>query len=481
MGSLTKLSVDTHSGSPPAVDMAVWGETCLTVPRRLVPYIIGALRPLTWPETWSGSAVDMVTCAAQVETALSAMLTGACRECRECVDGQGGADCALGAGYAGGYADDCEVDMAYGYIIDVEWRNGVLWVRRSGCCEWESVGAGQGAGGDVDIPPELEPEVGYSACGKARAIAEFLDDIGDIMSTWGATGSILAVAKVYYEYPWLSGGQHWFVNAAAQMSLITGLNLAYRVDFGLHTDWETYICRLEPLLIDGPDPLTDEEWSAIEDELLAVHGFNIFARNFWAYVLRGIGQGDMSMVAQTGSLNTGAVCECPGQVIDPRDGWPDDLTWRYWADLRNGLPDWLQLAGESALYLGAGVRDLAGSTGSTKPGVRLPELLWSAGQVVKYLYIKWAAVGGTDYTGNQVRVYPGSGSQFYSGAGDDGDPSMGGTFVKVINASYDPADSGDYVQWDVEMNTLAGDDDTKIPTILEIGIGGIGDDPLADL
>jgi hypothetical protein len=468
-----------------AVDIYGGGSICLPIPKRIIPYLLGGLDLLRYPDAWNGTPADINRTTGQVENFIIDLIqkqecTTPCPDCPP-ANGDGGPS-AAGGGSACYFMED---DMP---CIDISTKlkveDGQLYALND-CCQWVAIGAlyNQVPGFTPSGIDALIPQgQSASACGRAWGV-------------WSAiTRTVDAVWDHKFDIPW-----QIIRNIEAQVPdvkidrncLIDALGIAIILDsvFSIN-DLEDpqklalFLARLEAQFDATTGPLSDSEYDAIGS---AISGsFSLGIEGLYqkvAYCV--IGRNELSAIAQLSAINDSFDCGDPGmELFDVTQGW-DDVDWSYWWDFTQAdKPAWMAYAsgagGTWEQYLGL-AKPITGG-GTWRLILEMP-FLPEAG-VIQHLYALLDMPPGFNYSDgagyNEFRTDAWAGVLHLGLPGwYDTDPSAGG-LITVSAAALAKAIGGsdNTLRLDISGEDAVHDGSHKI-VIKAVGIGGTGTDPFS--
>jgi hypothetical protein len=468
----------------PAIDLLARGTVCLPVPRALIPYLIGALEGLRYPDYWSGDPAAVNRSTGQVENFLADLiLKPTCGpDCPDCppVDG-GGEPFAAGGGAACYFMEE---DMP---CIDIssklKMEDGQLYALND-CCQWVAIGAlyNQVPGFTPSSIDALLPQgQSASACGRAWGV-------------WSAiTRTVDAVWDHKFDIPW-----QIIKNIEAQVPdvkidhscLIDALGIAIILDsvFSIN-DLEDpqklalFLARLEAQFDATTGPLSDSEYNAIGS---AISGsFSLGIEGLYqkvAYCV--LGRNELSAIAQLSAINDSFDCGDPGlELFDVTQGW-DDVDWSYWWDFTIAdKPAWMSYAsGAGGAWVGG--EGLAKSiTGGGTWRIILQMPFNPEAGTIQRVYALLDMPAGFDYADgtsyNHFVTDVQSILQAFSEGWFDSDPSIGG-LITVNGFALAKAITGsdNKLVLDVSGSDTVQDGSHSI-VIKALAIGGTGTDPFS--
>lgn len=318
-------------------DIYAGRNLCVQIPEKIIPYIIAALDPYTYPDAYLGTRLERDLTAVQVDHFRATL--AAREECR----GDSETECppretrVMSACGGGGYYDcgGCEMPNCSGPSVPIKVENGAIWWWA--CCDWVKVGDVEAFDTDTETGELIAPPDGTvpstgSACGTAVAIL----------------GSIVDVAVSITEN----------LNPLTLVKGVRGDNPGLKLNAGYI--WDAYLAYLQIVLLDEIDPLDplteilwDEEaifdadrlqaWicrykNIFKDEYtvptkqqikaaweIAKGIYPLFVVSFWQSVTLAIGFDQLAEVGQFGSQITDADCDCPADA-DPLET-PNAAGW----------------------------------------------------------------------------------------------------------------------------------------------------------
>lgn len=248
-----------------------------------------------------------------------------CQECEECEECE---DCAeRGCGGQGGEAEsEDEEDMSNVTWLSIE--DGVLYMYFGPCCK-QPVGtlADLQLGDEVaDDPlnPTDDPDMVYSACGKAYAIVEMIYAVMDVVWDNSLSAPWQWVGKVEDAIPGNNDlDDNQIISAFLTADLLRGLQYTEGDVFDPN-DKQQLLCAVEKLMADSSEGITRAQWDTMISQIGAIYGevMNDFVR----YCADAIGPSDMRDITKLAATDTTRDCRCPSeQADDPTE--PDAQGW----------------------------------------------------------------------------------------------------------------------------------------------------------
>lgn len=397
----------------PSQDLLSEGELCIKIPKKIIPYIIGAMAHLTEPIVYEGTPPDVALIVRQMNTFLATLGS---EESLCSPDGNGDIvpenefiwlDCGGCPESEGCEMSGCSIPHGALKVI-----NGVLHYRY--CGEWFPVdgqwqGPGGTGGGGVVIEEDIPDTIAYSKCDAAIAMQQMLYSVGESVwdernnwQLWNVIGNIKSDnpgVEFVTTKLWTAVLDAALYEAGDLLEDLTGQELYIPDDPGfLMTDpevrntWERIICKLAAWL-----PNTRAELEArITDDVLLLEMVNMMVGT-WGNTARAFWWGDVaySILSQSwyqtaliGSTKSGGDCQCPDEYIpggetDPTtSGWYFSQAYDYSFVAPGGFNDFL------APILFAAVHDVYGVAW---------EVIHSSGDPVQRIKRTNEAVSGLGY------------------------------------------------------------------------------------
>jgi hypothetical protein len=351
-----------RSGVSASRDLTTAGAVCLTLPKAIIPYILGALEELKFPDVWIGDADEIKRAISQFDTFLAElgaaaalpatselpaaeyMLVGPCSgpdcpDCEPCPDCPDCAPCAKG-----GFGDSEREETVA--VQRLYWDGDVLMQDFGNCCDKPvprldanglcivgegSFGPDTGGVGDiVDEGDEVidlgeagyvdpEGDVGLT-CRKAWALGSAWHDLAEAFQDAVAQVWIGSVGTLKGAVPELGLSTVQCFNALA-MPINEGVVASLTTPLWLSTVWgsnleQKLICKLAQTLEPDTLAMTEAEWgkfwsaisSLIDDpySALQLHGlFLVVKKSQWRNV---IAERAMDPLAN---------CDCPELLPNP--------------------------------------------------------------------------------------------------------------------------------------------------------------------
>lgn len=275
--------------------------------------------------------------------------------------------------------DDCEViEMSCNSPgIPIKIEGGKLWYWH--CCQWELVGAIEGAVADVPEDWAGDPDdTDFYACGKANAIVETI--FGVTKSVWDERDNYpwQWSSHIKSDWPGLQLSTNYIAIAVTQAILCTTLGFD-------ETDWnndgnkQKARQRIAAILGDDALPLTDAQWWSIRSIIAGLFDLTQAPlTNLMVNCCDVIGKNDMSNVAILGATNADANCdqytESWGDVY-----WTGEVTLlTTLANAQDGEMDVILAEGNTKMQVDWNGTTSEGSTDNTSIfGIHTPQpLAW---------------------------------------------------------------------------------------------------------
>jgi hypothetical protein len=299
------------------------GDVCIPIPKYIIPYLLGYLDHLRYPDVWSGSDLEKSTMSAVISTLMAELIVY--QECGANQPQNDGTD--EPPMLAGGCSDDCEDCEMSGCSIpygSIRWNQGVL--QYLSCGTWYDVegeadpDAWPPPGDDddtiIDPPPgAYEP----NACDKALAWTNVLFDVVDAAAdnATAANGPWAFENDVRSRWPTITFGRLDLYNVyAAALTVALEGYLSETEDPDVQQD---IICRVKEVMSLGQQGMTEDEFDAAQDAVDAVvsTAFGLVQypttftpmRNMYRYAASAIGAGDSRKITEMIPAQVGA-CEC---------------------------------------------------------------------------------------------------------------------------------------------------------------------------
>jgi hypothetical protein len=305
--------VASNAFTVPARDLAAGGNVCIPIPRRIIPYLIGALNPLCFPDMWTGDDSDIKRSVFQMTDFVSSLVGG--ETCPDCPEPEA---CptftrqdALALGLGGAIIEE-EADMGQ-VVTDVQLVDGKIRVYFGPCCYKDLEGFVVDSGDTID--PTINEGAGgggggYSACGKATAIQTVVNKI------------VQASFDALDEAPWdyVSSVEHYVgynlkdkYVAACVLScalVFDGFGWGYADVYDVVEQSET-LCQLYSLFSDDSAGVpTNELNDQIRQAFLGPMGANVAKGAIWSAAIDSLGRDNMDTIAKLGALDLEAECDC---------------------------------------------------------------------------------------------------------------------------------------------------------------------------
>lgn len=463
-----KRAFDPFGRSFPAVDINGGGSICVPVPVRLIPYLLGAINPLRWPDVWNGDPAAINQTTAQVENFLATLITHeACPgapECPECPPGKPCPTCGPSGGGLG--LMECDLMPCLDISNLLKIVDGVLYVLDS-CCTWVAVGDIANvppALGDAPLDPHSTGTVTYSACGKAAAIVGAIYNV--LNATWESFGD--------WDYPW---------QILPNIEKTVGYNLNNKWLATLIVDWLAYgavvspsdvfgdydrqfsICNLVNFFEDDAVGVPDEDaYSAVK---AALHTANFLYDGLIMTAVACLGRANLDTIAKLGAGDLGLDCGCPerdfDEVVDV-----SGLDWYYLIDVRTTpFPAGADFSGQhncptqsDAYVAGMGLGACPSQYGRCQVTVELPVLnkaTLTDSQLTR-AGIQWTTHPGDNYkttSGYQVIGFDNGSAVIQVGSVDSYPASGGGWFSFVQSLVPNAINSADHFTIRMDWENLA--------------------------
>lgn len=338
----------------PPSDLLSEGEICIKIPKKIIPYMIGAMWHLTEPINYDGPSPDVALIVRQMNTFL-ALLGSEESLCSATADGGGEIEREY-IWLDGGECEDCEGCEMSGCSVPhgaLKIINGVLHYRN--CGEWfpvdgTSFGAGGTGGGGVVVEEDIPDTIAYSKCDAAIAMQQMLYSVGE--SVWDERNNWQlwnVIGNIKSDNPGVEFSTTKLWTAVLDAALyasgdlledLTGQELFIPNDPGfLMTDpevkntWDRIICKLAAWL-----PGTREELQArIVDDKLLLEMVTMMVGT-WGNTARALWWGDVaySILSQSwyqtaliGSTMTGGDCQCPDEIINTGETGQTSGGWYF--------------------------------------------------------------------------------------------------------------------------------------------------------
>jgi hypothetical protein len=466
-----------------AVDIYGAGSVCLSVPRRIIPFLLGGLDLLRYPDAWSGSAEEVNRTTGQIENfIIDLILKESCETpCPDCPTAQECAPCA-GGGSACFTMEDYMPCLDISNMLKIV--DGVLYAKND-CCEWVAVGGLTNLAPSIDptvIDPLLPTGQNYSACGRAYAVWKTINDVADCIDDHYLDDPTSSVQNIRNCSP-VNVSTAGVLLAMAQRLVVAVLPFDAHIDDASRR--QRVLARLSAEFEASAGPLTDAEWSAVvkayssQWNLLSA-GVFIFYQNVFQYV---IGRDRLSEVAQIGALSPNQSCEDVEQIdlADVTQDW-SGVDWTHWVDFTKEKPTQFEYVANGTVEWGYGVGlwDKAGANGYSKIATNFT--YQHAGGAITHVYMLiWTPVG-FDYAGPEhiknnsgVLIAPESAYVF------DTFPSQGGLITMFRTGFSSGVGSVGQKLFHTVEGTNADTEEKLLPDenarILAVGVGGTGTDP----
>ena len=490
-----KRAFDPFGSRTAAVDLNGGGAICVPIPVRLIPYLIGAINPLRWPDLWTGEPAQINQTTSQVENFLSSLITHeACPGLPECPECPPGTECpTCGPGGGGSNLWECDLMPCLDISNLLKIVDGVLYVLDS-CCTWVAVGDIANVPsplGDKPLDPHNTGTVSYSACGKATAIVGAIYDV--LNASWESFGD--------WDYPWqilpnIERNVGYNLNDKWLAALIVdwlGLGAYIHPEdvFGEY-DRALSICNLQNFFEDDYVGVPDEAaYTAVK---AALHTFGFIYDGFIMTAVACLGRENLDKIAKLGAGDTEVNCDCPRPKFEDLVD-VSGLDWYKFVDLRVTAPpagvDYTSQHNCPDLadcYIpGVGVTACPSLYGRNQVTFQIPvlnALTLSESTIVK-AGVRWKTHAGDTYKltpGYQSIGFNNGGLAIQPGLVDNTDASQGGTFdwfgaVVPDNIAY-AATFGIKMDFDPLAAGYEEDNPATGNVIQQFFIGGTGMEPL---
>lgn len=367
------------------------------------------------------------------------------------------------------------------------------------CCQWVQIGfvgslTNSALPDEPLVPPDdpADPNPTYSACGKAKAIRDFMVLV--MHAIWDARASgPLMVGEVQGEIGY-DLNNTWMVYCGVKCIEFNALDGGWDsspLGWNLYDpiEQDQILCKLSALFADDAAGVPEDElfeaikWVYINEMLI-----DLPRRFCWSYAFNAVGKGVLDTVAKLGATNTAADCTCPDPPIQLFPNIGSGADWRYVWDLKNALPAYISLVGTSHHQLGQGVWDDCGATQNyNKPQIDIQFDQMDNGSVLTNVGIIYMTRGDEQYnagsglnrwcmeTINHLAV-----ADYVAATGEL--PAQAGTWQlsKVVNDALDADDNTVRIGVDVYH---AGEQKTDVignsVVILAVLAAGTGPGPLS--
>jgi len=378
--------------------------------------------------------------------------------------------------------DECEDDMACGKeSAPIKIEGGKLYWWSRDCCDWIEIG-------DIahevqTLPPDplnpgQEPDLEYSACGKAYALAAVLFSIGN--NCWDEIDN--------FPWQWIPHVEQdvgidldntWVINLCIQCEIMAGL--AYLRSSFLNAEEEQWLrSAIYNMLADDSAGITEDQYNSLRSIFVSHQGVDIFRQNFWTYAFYALGWKDANNITALGALDTTHDCGAPTLgIVDPTPDW--DYEWTYFADFsRYDAPEnWEVLAGGTEWVAGQGFVDYASiSTDYAKTSVHFPFYTESATIERIRLFYKVGPPFTYD-AGDKFRAATDQDDILTYADLQGGDPTSGGSFTvdKVVSIGIASADNKLSLTIEGHLPDPIDESDPRSPFLVGIAIAGSGTNP----
>jgi len=332
-----KRAFDPFGHRAEAINLSRDGSICVPIPRRIIPFLLGAVNPLRWPDMWTGDAAEINRTTGQVENFLSDLITHA--DCSVPLPGEPEPtviDVWHTAGSCNLFQEEFTMPcLDITGLLKIE--NGILYGKDS-CCDWVAIGALEGIEAPVDpgvIDDLLPSGQEYSACGRAYAIWKTINE------------TVSAVWDYHTSWPWDIIGDiksHSPVNLTTSgvwQAIAQAVIVDVVFDSGDVEDQsklQNVLCQMSVTMEATNEKLSDAEWDAIKSAYASFGSVtDLPIRNLYSIVLAyAIGRDRLSTVGQSGALNADQDCDCVG-LISPYETNPDANGWYLSAPIHTDL------------------------------------------------------------------------------------------------------------------------------------------------
>jgi len=318
-------------------------RVCVSIPVALIPYMLGALEPLRWPDVWTGNPVTINGATGEVENLFYRLVTRTrcdVPDCPDCGDtdappDSGGLGCAV-------VLEDTDMGQV---VTDVTIANGHIFVWFGPCCSRDlgSIGALVEASTPADVNEPWEPtdpgQVGYSACSKAWGIVEAVYLI--IQAAFDATS----------EFPWQQIGHiedtvgydldnNWLYLLLGNVNIGAFIGKTYG-DVYNQLEQQRIVARVVGLFADdaagvATDSLFEQIKGSFKAEMYPL-------ADYWQLfdqAINALGRHDMDTIAKMAAITSNKNCDAPTPPQYLFDGIGTGLDWLYIWDFRDGAPGW---------------------------------------------------------------------------------------------------------------------------------------------
>lgn len=346
-----KRAFDPLGTSYPAADLHAAGFVCVPIPKRAIPFMLGALNPFAWPDAWKGTPSEVRQTVQQFGDILATLVAG--DQCEttvtEVVREIPASDLTAMAGSMCGIdeMENCEMQCC------IKWIDGIL--HYYACGEWVPVPGTTSAGEDVDeveAPPvdngiwDFDAEsagLDFSACAKATALRDVIWNVAEsIFDDSDSVNDLLFYAKNAEEEVGLDLDGWWLMTAMGwgfQMKFIPIDEFSYEKEEVFTDELKNWmLCTILGFLRDDPWPVSEADWRTIQGSIKGHFGGDLLQSDFWGAIMLSIGYANAKQVTYVNALDKpGLDCSvCSGDLL-----YPSDVDWAYEFDFTAGSHEWV--------------------------------------------------------------------------------------------------------------------------------------------